>query len=66
MTEKRFYTDWRDNLRVKKVFYGERMTEKRSCAYCKHLQIDGMFRLWCDIHDREWVNREYCSDYEKG
>jgi len=42
------------------------MTEKRSCAYCKHLQIDGMFGLWCDIHDREWVNREYCSDYEKG
>ena len=39
--------------------------EKQSCGHCKHFQIDGMFGLWCDIHDRDWVNKEYCSDYEK-
>ena len=39
--------------------------EKPSCGTCKHFQIDGMFGLWCDIHDRDWVNKEYCSDYER-
>ena len=40
--------------------------EKQSCGTCKHFQIDGMFGLWCDIHDRDWVNKiEYCSDYEE-
>ena len=39
--------------------------EKPGCGTCKHFQIDGMFGLWGDIHDRDWVNKEYCSNYEK-
>ena len=42
------------------------MTEKRSCGYCKCLQIDGMFGMWCD-KGRDWKNTDagYCSDYER-
>lgn len=42
------------------------MTEKRSCGHCKHLQIDGMFGMWCD-KGRNWedTDADYCSDYER-
>ena len=44
----------------------KQMTEK-SCGFCKHCQLDGMFGMWCDIHDDDWVNidAEKCSDYER-
>ena len=40
--------------------------EKRSCSFCKHCQIDGMFGMWCD-KGRNWKNTDatYCSDYER-
>lgn len=41
------------------------MTDEKGCGTCKYFQIDGMFGLWCDIHDREWINIENCADYEK-
>ena len=42
------------------------MTEKRSCGYCKHLQIDGMFGIWCDIYNHDYVDidAEKCPNYE--
>lgn len=43
------------------------MTEKeKCCGYCKHLQIDGMFGMWCD-KDRDWGNTDakHCPDYER-
>ena len=43
------------------------MSEKdKSCGYCKHLQIDGMFGMWCDKgHNWKNVTGEYCSDWER-
>ena len=40
------------------------MTENKDCGTCKHLQIDGMFGMWCDL-DKDWENVEYCSDWER-
>ena len=40
------------------------MTEK-DCGYCKHLNIDGMFGMWCDKgHNWEQVI-ENCIDWER-
>lgn len=43
-----------------------KMTEERNCGHCKHLQIDGMFGMWCD-KGRNWgdTDADYCSDYER-
>ena len=38
--------------------------ENKNCGTCKHLQIDGMFGMWCDL-DKDWENVEYCSDWER-
>ena len=40
------------------------MIENKNCGTCKHLQIDGMFGMWCDL-DKDWENVEYCSDWER-
>lgn len=42
-------------------------TEKQNCGYCKHLQIDGMFGMWCDIYDSDWVHMdaEHCSRFKR-
>lgn len=45
----------------------KKKTEKeRNCGYCKYLQIDGMFGMWCD-KDRDWGNTDakHCPDYER-
>lgn len=44
----------------------ERIDNKKSCGHCKHLQIDGMFGMWCD-KGRNWENTDanYCSDYKR-
>ena len=43
------------------------MTKKeKCCGYCRHCQLDGMFGMWCDIHDDKFFyNVEYCPDYER-
>ena len=43
------------------------MSEEKSCGFCKHFQLDGMFGIWCDIHDAGWkdIDAETCPDYEK-
>lgn len=43
------------------------MTEEKSCGYCKHCQLDGMFGMWCDIYNYDWVNidAENCSYYDR-
>jgi hypothetical protein len=38
--------------------------EEKSCGYCKHLQIDGMFGMWCD-KGHNWEEVEYCSEWER-
>ena len=40
--------------------------EEKNCGYCKHCQLDGMFGMWCDIHEDEFFhNVEYCLDYKR-
>ena len=54
--------------RIKKLeeMLQEWSDEDESCGHCKHLQIDGMFGMWCD-KGRNWQNTDanYCSDYER-
>lgn len=38
--------------------------EEKSCGHCKHLQIDGMFGMWCN-KGHNWTEVEYCSDWER-
>lgn len=50
-----------------RINVSDKVTEKdKSCGYCKNLQIDGMFGMWCD-KGRNWQNIDanYCSDYER-
>ena len=50
-----------DNKRLRKC-----IKEDKSCGHCKHLQIDGMFGMWCH-KGRNWQNTDanYCPDYER-
>lgn len=41
------------------------MTEKeKPCGYCKHLQSDIFFGMWCD-KGYNWKVIENCIDYEE-
>lgn len=40
------------------------MTEEKSCGFCKHCQIDGMFGMWCDKGYNWKEIIENCIDYE--
>ena len=43
----------------------ESVTKKdKSCGHCKHLQIDGMFRMWCE-KKHNWTEVKYCADFER-
>ena len=43
----------------------ESVTKKdKSCGHCKHLQIDGMFGMWCE-KKHNWTEVKYCEDYER-
>ena len=43
----------------------ESVTKKdKSCGHCKHLQIDGMFGMWCE-KKRNWKEVKYCEDFER-
>lgn len=39
-------------------------SDERCCGHCKHLQIDGMFGMWCD-KGHNWGDVKYCSDWER-
>ena len=44
----------------------EKNDEERSCGYCKHFQLDGMFGIWCDIHDADWsIYDGDCPNFER-
>ena len=44
----------------------DKYNEKQSCGYCKHFQLDGMFGIWCDIHDADWrIYDSDCPDFER-
>ena len=74
LTEAQFKADTDPNKAVKEVInrilntevekMSTSMTENKNCGTCKHLQIDGMFGMWCDL-DKDWENVEYCSDWER-
>ena len=38
----------------------------KSCGWCKHFQLDGMFGIWCDKnHDWKNVENGSCGDCER-
>lgn len=38
---------------------------KKTCGFCKHFQIDGMFGFWCE-KDHDWtLVSGNCSDFER-
>lgn len=39
--------------------------DKKSCGFCRHYQLDGMFGVWCDIHEIPLHDAENCKDYER-
>ena len=42
--------------------------EKLSCGHCKHFNLDGMFGIWCSIHDadyKKYNGEENCPDFER-
>ena len=41
-------------------------TEEKNCGLCKHYNLDGMFGIWCSIHEIPTHDAEHCSDYERG
>lgn len=38
--------------------------KEKCCGHCKHFNLDGMFGIWCDIHEIPSYDK-YCSDYER-
>ena len=40
---------------------------KKDCGTCKHFQLDGMFGMWCDINDTDYLKNtnDNCPNYEK-
>lgn len=38
--------------------------KEKDCGHCKHLQIDGMFGMWCE-KKRNWTEVKYCEDFER-
>ena len=43
------------------------MVEEKCCGYCKHFQIDGMFGVWCDINDADYLKYDDgdCPNWER-
>lgn len=39
--------------------------QQKSCGRCKHLQIDGMFGMWCDKGHNWKEITGYCSEWER-
>lgn len=44
------------------------ITDKKSCGFCKHFNLDGMFGRWCSIYNMDWrnIDANECCYYEKG
>ncbi len=40
-----------------------RNDKEKSCGYCKNYNLDGMFGIWCSIHETPTSNK-YCQDFE--
>lgn len=38
--------------------------DEKNCGLCKHYNLDGMFGVWCDIHEIP-THDKYCSDFER-
>ena len=57
-----------DNEKTKESEENKQLKSKeRYCVHCKHLYLDRIVGMWCDIHEGEWgnIDAEYCPDYEK-
>ena len=58
----------KENEQLKKELFELKMSEERSCGHCKHFQLDGMFGIWCDINDTDYLRykgEEDCPNFEK-
>ena len=40
-----------------------RNDKEKSCGYCKNYNLDGMFGIWCSIHETP-TSDKYCQDFE--
>ena len=40
------------------------MSEK-NCGHCKHFHLDGMFGIWCDINDTDYLKEGDCPNFER-
>ena len=44
-------------------FIKSRNDKEKSCGYCKNYNLDGMFGIWCSIHETP-TSDKYCQDFE--
>lgn len=40
-----------------------RNNKEKNCGYCKNYNLDGMFGIWCSIHETP-TSDKYCQDFE--
>ena len=40
-----------------------RNDKEKNCGYCKNYNLDGMFGIWCSIHETP-TSDKYCQDFE--
>ena len=40
-----------------------RNDKEKSCGYCKNYNLDGMFGIWCSIHETPTYGK-FCQDFE--
>lgn len=40
-----------------------RNDKEKICGYCKNYNLDGMFGIWCSIHETPTYDK-YCQDFE--
>ena len=40
-----------------------RNDREKNCGYCKNYNFDGMFGIWCSIHETP-TSDKYCQDFE--
>ena len=45
-------------------FNNSEKDDEKNCGLCKHYNLDGMFGVWCDIHEIP-TRDKYCSDFER-
>lgn len=45
-------------------FNNSEKDDEKNCGLCKHYNLDGMFGVWCDIHEIP-THDKYCSDFER-